>query len=513
MKTIFKIFLVLLLGAQNAGAYNSKKGAPSSPPTHPKTSAPSGATICTHCINADAVVGQRYIINGVTWQLDKLLPNGMWSGTAIYDSQSIKDRYDGRSADETFGRDLFSPPNVSRVRWMNAGYDLIDQKIKDATNHDFVSKLKTKIYDNTTKEAMDVVNEAKKNRIDSTEYKNDFVCPDYQCTETLSRFSALSFQDTNSRPENADDFIADFFRDLDNESPFIADQVGVGGLYSDQKPYFSERKVELNDLRDRLFKHRAKSPQQWDAKAEAFRQLRYADDSYLAMAKEKADAHFQVAETLVDIATDVIPFTSIPKDIYRAFVGKDPLTGKELSPFERALAASFATINTITAGAAGTIAAGIKVVGKAAPATAKEVALAEKLAEILAKSPLKVDVLVKGTTQEFTIIGRDMSRVNEVAAALDKHGIRVNKLNSFSIEARDQWGDLLLKFSGEPGGRIPPDAVKDSLMFLENQQWIRDALEKGHTILDLGDPLKREISAFYEMEKTEIIEFLKRMAK
>ena len=101
-----------------------------------------------------------------------------------------------------------------------------------------------------------------------------------------------------------------------------------------------------------------------------------------------------------------------------------------------------------------------------------------------------------------------MSGVNEVAAALDKLGIRVNTLNSFSDTAKDEWRLLLSKFAAAPGGRIPPDVVRETLMYTENKNWLHEALTKGHTILDLGDPLNREISIFYEMEKTEIMDFL-----
>jgi hypothetical protein len=191
-------------------------------------------------------------------------------------------------------------------------------------------------------------------------------------------------------------------------------------------------------------------------------------------------------------------------------VGKDPLTGEKLSSFERALAGAFIAGAILTVGVSNTLKLEAKAVKAIAKATENEARLAEKLTKVIAKSPLKVEVLVKGTSENFTIIGRDMTRLSEVGTALKSEGISVNTLDNFSDAANEQW-DRLIESQG--GGRLSNAVVKTTIKYAENQKWIRDALEKGHTIIDLGNPLSKDFSPFYEMEKGEILEFLRRIGK
>jgi hypothetical protein len=81
------------------------------------------------------------------------------------------------------------------------------------------------------------------------------------------------------------------------------------------------------------------------------------------------------------------------------------------------------------------------------------------------------------------------------------------------IQLKGSNGREEFQYVKKPGDRIPPDVVMTTLKYTTNQVWIKDALEKGHTIIDLGNPMAREISAFYEMEKNEILRYIKRGSK
>jgi hypothetical protein len=200
---------------------------------------------------------------------------------------------------------------------------------------------------------------------------------------------------------------------------------------------------------------------------------------------------------------------NIPKDFYKALVGKDPLTGETLPPLERVISAGFASINTATIGAAGIAIAGIKNIGKIAKATEKEVHFAENLTKALEKSPLKVDILVQGTSTEITLIGRDMVNVNRVAESLGKNGTPVNTLKGFPEIVNNDWKELLRKH----GDWIPDEAVQKSLKYSFNKSWIQKAADDGHTIIDIGNPSNAGFSPFYEMEKQEIKMYLKKVGK
>jgi hypothetical protein len=149
--------------------------------------------------------------------------------------------------------------------------------------------------------------------------------------------------------------------------------------YIDTNPYLSSHQEALHKERDRLIDARAQGPHQWDAKVAAFLNLRKADNAYLAKDNETGDAYLKTAHFLVDIATDFIPFISIPKDVYKAFVGKDPLTGQSIAPFERMISGLFAGVSIASFGAAAPLLAGIKDIGKIANASKEEVRVAEKV--------------------------------------------------------------------------------------------------------------------------------------
>ena len=68
-----------------------------------------------------------------------------------------------------------------------------------------------------------------------------------------------------------------------------------------------------------------------------------------------------------------------------------------------------------------------------------------------------------------------MSRVTNSSGALA--GSEVNIFDKFSESAKMEWKDRVI----ECGGRIPDPVIETTEMFAENRQWIRNALEAGHT--------------------------------
>ena len=83
----------------------------------------------------------------------------------------------------------------------------------------------------------------------------------------------------------------------------------------------------------------------------AFRYLKATDQTFLQGQKSIGERLFQISKFLVDISTDIIPITSVPKDAYRLLIGKDPMSGLSLSPTERGIAAGFFVFGVMTLGA------------------------------------------------------------------------------------------------------------------------------------------------------------------
>jgi hypothetical protein len=269
----------------------------------------------------------------------------------------------------------------------------------------------------------------------------------------------------------------------------------------------------VHKLRRRLNASRSTDFQHINASQAAQKTIREADNAYLNNLNILGDILARTATFLIDIATDVIPITSVPKDTYRALVGKDPVTGEALSKFERVLAVGFVVAAFGTVGLSNAAKLTFKEAEAVIHASEQEARLAEGITRVIKGSPLRVEVLTKGTSGEFAVIGRDMTRANEVGTTLRNEGIEVKTLDEFTKAANAEWEQMLIDYVKKPGDRIPPEIVKTSIRFSENQKWIRDALEKGHAIIDLGNPMAKEFSAFYEMEKGIVLEYIKKASK
>lgn len=527
MNYYLKIVLACIIATQGAfvRAYESEPLPPPPPPKIPTLPNIPAAppSVCQNCIPVGALKGEVFSINGVKWELDHLLSSGDWFGIPRYDEPTlnIPEIYRGESVDATFGRGAFNVPNFESVRWMNAKYGPFDTRLASRDRFGTAyftgsqqAEKRGKVFEGTTEEFLNLLKSFKQNLSDSTEFKNSFICQEVDCASELQTFTSMLINgNVVADSTSPNEFMQDFYNHLPDTSSYAADQAGLAGRYIDTMPYLSIKKGEFDSLRTRLNQYPVSGPQQWDAKVAAFNTIRLADNAYLNNLTEIGDLLFNVAKGLVDLATDIVPFTSIPKDGYRLLVGKDPTTGEPLSSFERALAGAFMAGAFLTVGASNTLKLETKVVQAIAKATEGEVKLAEKLTQVIAKSPLKVEVLIKGTSGEFTIIGRDMARVTEVGAALEKEGIKVNTLNGFSEATETEWLYLRNLYIKKPGDLIPYEEVMKSKRLIDNKEWLESAIKNGHTVIDLGNPMARDVSAFYDMEKSVILNYFKRSQK
>jgi hypothetical protein len=155
----------------------------------------------------------------------------------------------------------------------------------------------------------------------------------------------------------------------------------AGWQIEDDHQFVSDHKESLEKVRSRLNRAVPKNPQQADAKAAGFGVLVKSDQAYLGFDTELGDKLLGIAVILADIATDVIPVSSIPKDFYRAVVGRDPVHGHELKNWERYLAAGFVVLTIGTAGTAGLVTPELRALAKAASLTQEDLALAEKISK------------------------------------------------------------------------------------------------------------------------------------
>jgi hypothetical protein len=154
-----------------------------------------------------------------------------------------------------------------------------------------------------------------------------------------------------------------------------------GWRLEDNHPYQSDHKDQLEDLKGRLNSHVPTSPQQADAKRVGYYVIDQADKAYSSNQPQLGEGLFEIAKVVVDIATDIIPVTSIPKDLYRAVIGKDPMTGEALAGWERAMAGGFAVGGIFGLGAVKVGASRIRAMARAARVAENDLALAARVAK------------------------------------------------------------------------------------------------------------------------------------
>ena len=271
----------------------------------------------------------------------------------------------------------------------------------------------------------------------------------------------------------------------------------------DIAPYTSPEATKLESVRTSLDKVIPQGVHQAQAKKEAYKNLRAADNRYLQNENTEGDEYYQSAKFLLDLATDLIPFTSLPKDVYKAVTGLDPIDGRQLSNLERGISAASAIASGATLGAAGVAIGAVKNAYKAANLTKGQKELADRIATLLAQTGTEARVAIEGTSGKNTIIGRDMVSVRNMAKDLKSNGVDI-EIYELGADAADEWRFLTGKYNW-----IPDDITKQSKAYAENKDWIAGALEKGNTIIDIGNPLNKDKSIFYDMELNLIEDFIK----
>ena len=75
-----------------------------------------------------------------------------------------------------------------------------------------------------------------------------------------------------------------------------------------------------------------------------------ADEEFSEGNEDSAEAAYQIGETMADIALGVLPYIGAGKDAYELFTGLHLLTGRKLSPFERAMAMTGLTLSGLSGG-------------------------------------------------------------------------------------------------------------------------------------------------------------------
>jgi uncharacterized protein YukE len=180
--------------------------------------------------------------------------------------------------------------------------------------------------------------------------------------------------------------------------------------------YQSVQKDDLEKIREPLSSFKPNSPQSYNAYKAGLQALKQADQSYLQNGIEVGNFLKESAKILFDVATDLIPITSIPKDLYRTFVGKDPLSGRELVTFERVLAGGFVVLASVTLGVSNLL-KGMKEIEVITGVSAKETVEAERIIEstlieesAMASNPVgrrgNPIEIAQGTNSSTTIGGR-----------------------------------------------------------------------------------------------------------
>ena len=134
-----------------------------------------------------------------------------------------------------------------------------------------------------------------------------------------------------------------------------------------------------------------------------------------------------------------------------------------------------------------------------------------KLYKVLEDLPngLRVKRVREGVdSTKIAVIGRKMPGVvDDTVEHLGKSDIHADKFvwtdkvaKNFKKRVSEYQREV-----GDPTARLPFDEVKKTMAYAENKAWIKERVQKGYTILDMGDPLNSNasegLSAFYELEK------------
>jgi len=325
-----------------------------------------GPEVCGNCVSDDKSVGDIVTWDGQDWRLDRV---SIEHGRKMWDAHVVDTAGSAVGEGKSFGNET-KEFNHERI-----------------TGRDFASFEDSKEYSKEKRQKLHEIQQKIITRLNSESVADsDATYKELQgqvgtLNESVSAAGQISYQGAAVLQE-AIDPMASLYDSLQaqmgNEN-FYIDQ--AGWQLVDNHAYQSVHKDELDKLRDRLNYSVPKSPQQADAKRVGYYVLDQTDKAYSANQPQLGDGLFEIAKVVVDIATDIIPITSIPKDLYRAVVGKDPMTGEVLEGWERALAGGFAVAGIFGLGAVKVGVSRIRAMARAARVAEKDLALAARVAK------------------------------------------------------------------------------------------------------------------------------------
>jgi hypothetical protein len=106
---------------------------------------------------------------------------------------------------------------------------------------------------------------------------------------------------------------------------------------------------------------------------------------------------------------------------------------------------------------------------------------------------------VREGSDQVAVIGRNMKGVEPYAESLRAQGVEVNTFNGPKIS--DAANREFKALADQYGGKIPDNVLVKTQMYAENQAWAQSLVDKGCTVVDVGNPFSAGQSVFYEMEK------------
>lgn len=276
----------------------------------------------------------------------------------------------------------------------------------------------------------------------------------------------------------------------------------------------SDLGLELNRYKNRLDHANVKNSYRQSFKNEAYKQLSRADQYQIKGQHESAEAAFEVAKFLTDLATDFIAPVSIAKDLIRLFSGIDPMSGDKIGSLERGLAFAGIVLAATTLGMGSGIKSAIqktffkseKVIG----VVEKDFQLGKRIGAIVESKYPKAQITHTGTHKGTIIIGRDMNMVRDAHKSLSEANIETRIFDGdveVGREVISKWEKMKINYSKTPTRRIPDEiVVRDAEIYKVDESWIKDRLKEGFNVLDLGSYTDKQ-SVFYEMEKRVVKEF------
>jgi hypothetical protein len=312
--------------------------------------------ICNSCAERNLHPGDVVNVHGTDYRVDRV---GNVNGTPMW----LVDRVDSRGGSAPSGSSLrdhdsagsggggADKPGNSRLTGRDFS-DYEDSSKYSDKDRAKVAELQALIVDRINKETIADANATIEELKKQSEKIND---AGKHGTAVLGQLAAKDI--------TLSDSMGSLLATIQTDTPLYLDEAGWQAY--DDHPFKSDHKEELEKLRLRLNTSIPQSPQQADAKSTGYVLLNQADDAYVKTDIVLGDRLINIAKITIDIATDIIPLTAIPKDFYRAFVGKDPRTGETLANWERGLAAGLMVVGMVSLGASNIAAPEIRAIAAA----------------------------------------------------------------------------------------------------------------------------------------------------